>query len=76
MKFLIQIFSNFKLFLFLILFISFYLITGVITYRIAATQIYATVDNQPLINEYAKLMAAASGSIINLFVISILDVSE
>ena len=38
------------------------------------TQFYASIDDKPL--EYAKLIAAASGSLINLFVISILDIGE
>lgn len=44
-----------------------------ITYRIAATRVYTEVD-QPLVSEYAKLVAAGTGSVINLIVISLLDV--
>ncbi|KAF6035995.1 ANO5 [Bugula neritina] len=47
---------------------------GVITYRIAVTQFYASVHDQPFVNEYARLMAATTGSLINLIFISILDI--
>ncbi|XP_067941030.1 anoctamin-4-like [Watersipora subatra] len=45
---------------------------GVITYRIVLTQFYVARDNRPV--DYAKLLAAGSGSVINLLVISLLDI--
>ena len=47
-----------------------------IAYRVTILQLYSAINGMPFIKKYAKLIAASGGSVINLIVISVLDIGK